>query len=404
VIANTYSDTGGVQKLGLGTAVLQGTGTAGAGWLVGSGILNVQNGGAAGGGVEVSPGATLQVQNNIALPVPITLGSKAANPTAGLESVSGNNTLTGPINVFSNSTMSIDSGSILTVTTNPLNLNTFTLTANVAGTATISSAIQGAGGLTKTGAGVLTLSGNNTFTGPTMVGAGTLLVNGTGPSSVTVASGATLGGTGTTGPLTANGTVSPGAGGPGVLHTGNATFNGGSTFAADLNGTTVGSGYDQLFATGAITLSGPTLAVTVGFASAPGNVFAILQSTGPISGAFAGLPEGFTFTSGGRTFRINYTANAVTLTDVGPARILGDINGDGFVDVRDYGVWRTNFGQTNCGNAADLDGNCIVDIRDYGIWRQHFGEGTPADRRPGAALPAGISPAPRGTSGLVAAQ
>ena len=47
---------------------------------------------------------------------------------------------------------------------------------------------------------------------------------------------------------------------------------------------------------------------------------------------------------------------------------------DGIVDVRDYGVWRTNFGQTNCGNPADLDGNCIVDIRDYGIWRMHFGE------------------------------
>src|SRR5687767_11246438 len=52
--------------------------------------------------------------------------------------------------------------------------------------------------------------------------------------------------------------------------------------------------------------------------------------------------------------------------------VLGDINNDGIVDIRDYGIWRQNFGQTNCGNAADLDGTCIVDIRDYGIWRQHF--------------------------------
>jgi len=169
-------------------------------------------------------------------------------------------------------------------------------------------------------------------------------------------------------------------GGPGLLHTGNATFNGGSTFAVDLNGTTVATGYDELAAAGPVTLLAPTLTVSVGFASAPGNAFAILQSTGAISGAFAGLPEGFTFSSGGRTFRINYTTNAVTLTDVTPARILGDINGDGFVDIRDYGVWRQNFGQTNCGNAADLNGDCIVDVRDYGVWRQHFGEGAPSAR------------------------
>src|SRR3954469_25047036 len=57
--------------------------------------------------------------------------------------------------------------------------------------------------------------------------------------------------------------------------------------------------------------------------------------------------------------------------------MLGDINNDGLVDIRDYGIWRQNFGQTNCGNPADLDGNCLVDIRDYGIWRQTFGQTGP---------------------------
>src|SRR5712692_2031204 len=50
-------------------------------------------------------------------------------------------------------------------------------------------------------------------------------------------------------------------------------------------------------------------------------------------------------------------------------RLLGDINNDGIVDIRDYGLWRQQFGATDCGNPADLDGNCIVDVRDYGIWR-----------------------------------
>ena len=74
-----------------------------------------------------------------------------------------------------------------------------------------------------------------------------------------------------------------------------------------------------------------------------------------------------------------------------PAAIPGDFNGNGFVDILDYGVWRQNFGATNCGNPADADGNCLVDVLDYGIWRQHFGEGTPADA-PRGALPPGDGP------------
>ena len=53
--------------------------------------------------------------------------------------------------------------------------------------------------------------------------------------------------------------------------------------------------------------------------------------------------------------------------------ILGDINCDGIVDIRDYGIWRQQFGATDCGNRADLNCDCIVDIRDYGIWRANFG-------------------------------
>jgi MYXO-CTERM domain-containing protein len=71
--------------------------------------------------------------------------------------------------------------------------------------------------------------------------------------------------------------------------------------------------------------------------------------------------------------------------------IQGDINCDRIVDIRDYGIWRQQFGATDCGNRADLNGDCIVDIRDYGIWRANFG------RMAGAALPVGVAPAPRRT-------
>jgi fibronectin-binding autotransporter adhesin len=55
------------------------------------------------------------------------------------------------------------------------------------------------GGLTKNGAGTLTRTGADTYTGPTVVNAGTMLVNGThsGAGAYSVKSGATLGGTGT---------------------------------------------------------------------------------------------------------------------------------------------------------------------------------------------------------------
>jgi uncharacterized repeat protein (TIGR01451 family) len=95
------------------------------------------------------------------------------------------------------------------------------------------------------------------------------------------------------------------------------------------------------------------------------------------------------------------TTTATATSTATPTRIPGDFNGDGFVDIRDYGVWRQQFGQTTCGNPADADRNCLVDIRDYGIWRQHFGEGTPPDRRLGSSLPPRIAPAPRGTPGPI---
>jgi autotransporter-associated beta strand protein len=56
----------------------------------------------------------------------------------------------------------------------------------------------GTGGLTKQGAGTLTLSGANTYDGSTLVSAGTLFVTGSlGSSPVTVGSGAAIGGDGT---------------------------------------------------------------------------------------------------------------------------------------------------------------------------------------------------------------
>jgi len=74
--------------------------------------------------------------------------------------------------------------------------------------------ITGTNSLLKTGAGKLTLSTSNDYTGPTIVSNGTLIVNGSlANTPVTVMNGASLGGNGTLGgDLTINpgGTLSPG--------------------------------------------------------------------------------------------------------------------------------------------------------------------------------------------------
>jgi autotransporter-associated beta strand protein len=99
-----------------------------------------------------------------------------------------------------------------------------TITVNALGTgkaATISAVINGANGLTKDGAGTLTLGclAGNTYTGGTIVNGGKLIVNntigsGAGDGSVTVKAGGALGGAGMIAgqvAVNAGGTVAPGA-------------------------------------------------------------------------------------------------------------------------------------------------------------------------------------------------
>ena len=128
-----------------------------------------------------------------------------------------------------------------------------TLTAASGGTVTFSGVIQNATGVTtpgvvtKAGAGTVSLTNANTYTGGTTVNAGSLFANnssgsGTGTGAVTVNnSGSTLGGSGTisgSASVASGANLSPGASGVGstaVLKTGALTLSSGSNFNVDLN-------------------------------------------------------------------------------------------------------------------------------------------------------------------------
>src|SRR3989441_984094 len=216
-----------------------------------------------------------------------------------------------------------------TVTSSAPGTVTLTAGGNNSSTAFTGVIQNGSGtvGLTKTGTGTLTLSGVNTYSGATTVSAGTLFVNGTQAASPVSVNGGTLGGAGTVGAITttaAGGSVSPGQAGPGILSSGNVNWSTGApSFVVQLNGTTAGTGYDQLNVTGTVNLSGATLSGTMGFTPPTGATFAIITNDGSdaIVGTFAGLPEGSTVVFSGQAFKISYvggTGNDVVLSAAKP--------------------------------------------------------------------------------------
>lgn len=158
--------------------------------------------------------------------------------------------------------------------TGNINLGAFELKIDGTGTTTLGTgAISGAGSLVKDGAGILTLSGTNTYTGGTTISAGTVRLGsaaalGGSAGAVSVANGATLDLRGqtvaNTNALTISGT---GVGSGGAIANGSATaasYAGLVTLAGD-SSIIAGTGAITLGNTGVITGSGYNL--TVGGAS-----------------------------------------------------------------------------------------------------------------------------------------
>ena len=142
------------------------------------------------------------------------------------------------------------------------------------------------GGLTKLGDGILLLSGSNTYSGMTLVSAGTLSVNGGIYNSAVTATGGTLGGTGFVGNLTIDaGQLSP-ANSIGTLTVGNLTLTnlpvGALSF--ELGTTNVPGGSDLVIVTAALNFTGMTtnwfnLSTTNGFGAGTYTLFDAVTGT-----------------------------------------------------------------------------------------------------------------------------
>lgn len=274
------------------------------------------------GGWNTSGGVGTALTGGLAISSTIAFNEKTALRATAASTVSGNLTLAGTAN-----TLTVDGGVGMTV----------------------SGILGGSGaGFTKLGLGTLTLSANNTFSGPTSIAAGILAINGTsalaGTSGLTIAGGAGLTYTGGAATFGKNVTVIAGSGTGTITNAGSGLLTLSGSLSKDnsvlrltggsfnitgmISGATPGASDLLVDGTSSVTLSsantydGPTFVnqssnLIVGVANAiPSNSVVTLGSvttTGTLSlGLNSNAIGGLRFGAGGGTLRMTASGTGST--------------------------------------------------------------------------------------------
>lgn len=158
------------------------------------GILTIRNNTSLGmGAVTIGINSSLVLDGGISVSNPLTLSGTGVSNTGALRSVNGNNVYNSAINLTtSNVRINADALSLL-ILNGAINTNTLTLFAGGSGNLVFNGVVSGTGGygfllgiapliintassLNKDGSGILTLFAANTYTGATVLCAGTLLL------------------------------------------------------------------------------------------------------------------------------------------------------------------------------------------------------------------------------------
>jgi autotransporter-associated beta strand protein len=279
-----------------------------------SGVVEITNAkalGAVTSGATVAARSQLQVNNVVGgIAKPLTLNGAGVANDGALLNVAGNNTWAGSVTLGSDATLGCDAGSL-----------------NISGQ--ISNPGQSSA-LTKTGAGLLQLSNDNTYSGTTTISQGTLLADGpNGANTIGAVSlnGGVLGGGATVGAVTATaagGVVQPGDAtlSPSTLTSATETWNSATTFFVALNPNGDGKS-NQLVVNGDLNLNNASLSGFVGSRVAFGDTFTILTFTGTRTGTFAAPPNApNTVFIGGSKFQVIYDANDVQLKKTGESALV----------------------------------------------------------------------------------
>lgn len=182
---------------------------------------------------------------------------------------------------------------------------------------TFSGDITGPGGLNMFFLGVqgtLTLTGDCSFAGPTLVPNGRLAVEGSITSNVTLSNGGTLSGRGTVGSVTVNsgGVVAPGNSAGKLTINGNYHQTSGGILRMEIGGDTAGTGYDQLAISGTAVLDGTLeLSLVNGFRPTVGDTFAIIVGSGQTGGFSTVTSTGFDVATNTNDGTVSMTVTAV---------------------------------------------------------------------------------------------